>query len=88
MDVFDLDESECDSLPLTHHVSDSNTDTLNESIVSNTSYYDQIPIYKNHNHSQYHVKRDPTHRIFANRSFQLSDIKFFGFDMDHTLAGK
>lgn len=26
-------------------------------------------------------------RVFVNRSLQLSKIKFFGFDMDYTLAG-
>ena len=27
------------------------------------------------------------YRIFVNRSLNLSKIKFFGFDMDYTLAG-
>lgn len=27
-------------------------------------------------------------RIFVNRSLHLDKIKFFGFDMDYTLAGK
>ena len=31
-------------------------------------------------------KRDPTTRVFVNRSLSLSNIKFFGFDMDYTLA--
>ncbi len=31
-------------------------------------------------------KRDPTTRIFVNRSLSLSNIKYFGFDMDYTLA--
>ncbi|KAK6185100.1 hypothetical protein SNE40_007411 [Patella caerulea] len=31
-------------------------------------------------------KRDPSHRIFVNRSLHLEKIKFFGFDMDYTLA--
>lgn len=31
-------------------------------------------------------KRDPSTRIFVNRSLSLSNIKFFGFDMDYTLA--
>ena len=26
-------------------------------------------------------KREPSHRVFVNRSLQLSKIKFFGFDM-------
>jgi len=34
----------------------------------------------------YHHKREPAHRVFVNRSLQLSKIKFFGFDMDYTLA--
>jgi len=32
------------------------------------------------------IKREPSHRIFANRSLLLSTIKYFGFDMDYTLA--
>ncbi|CAF1324224.1 unnamed protein product [Rotaria magnacalcarata] len=32
------------------------------------------------------IKREPGHRIFANRSLQLDRIKFYGFDMDYTLA--
>eukprot|EP00794_Sanderia_malayensis_P011118 gene11118-12288_t len=31
-------------------------------------------------------KRDPSNRIFVNRSLSLNNIKFFGFDMDYTLA--
>jgi len=31
-------------------------------------------------------KRDPGHRIFVNRSLYLEKIKFYGFDMDYTLA--
>ncbi|XP_003744356.1 cytosolic purine 5'-nucleotidase [Galendromus occidentalis] len=30
--------------------------------------------------------REPMHRIFVNRSLHLDKIKFFGFDMDYTLA--
>lgn len=30
--------------------------------------------------------REPMHRIFVNRSLHLEKIKFFGFDMDYTLA--
>ena len=36
----------------------------------------------------YQHKREPSHRVFVNRSLQLSKIKFFGFDMDYTLARK
>ncbi|CAF4679035.1 unnamed protein product, partial [Rotaria sp. Silwood1] len=32
------------------------------------------------------IKREPGHRIFVNRSLQLDRIKFYGFDMDYTLA--
>ncbi|CAF0774343.1 unnamed protein product [Adineta steineri] len=32
------------------------------------------------------TKREPGHRIFVNRSLQLDRIKFYGFDMDYTLA--
>jgi hypothetical protein len=28
------------------------------------------------------------HRIFVNRSLHLENIKFYGFDMDYTLAGE
>ncbi|OZC10277.1 HAD superfamily hydrolase, 5'-nucleotidase [Onchocerca flexuosa] len=31
-------------------------------------------------------KRDPAHRIFVNRSLRMEKIRFFGFDMDYTLA--
>uniref|UniRef100_H2Z2V7 5'-nucleotidase, cytosolic II, like 1 n=1 Tax=Ciona savignyi TaxID=51511 RepID=H2Z2V7_CIOSA len=31
-------------------------------------------------------KRGPTARVFVNRSLSLDKIKFFGFDMDYTLA--
>ncbi|XP_077991961.1 cytosolic purine 5'-nucleotidase-like isoform X2 [Glandiceps talaboti] len=31
-------------------------------------------------------RRDASHRVFANRSLSLEKIKFFGFDMDYTLA--
>ncbi|KAI0979017.1 hypothetical protein GJ496_000745 [Pomphorhynchus laevis] len=31
-------------------------------------------------------KRQPSHRIFANRILHLEKIKFYGFDMDYTLA--
>ncbi len=31
-------------------------------------------------------KREPSHRVFVNRSLQLSKIKFFGFDMVRLLA--
>ncbi|KAL5021491.1 hypothetical protein ScPMuIL_000646 [Solemya velum] len=31
-------------------------------------------------------KREPARRIFVNRSLYLEKIKFFGFDMDYTLA--
>lgn len=30
--------------------------------------------------------RDVPHRVFVNRSLHLEKIKFFGFDMDYTLA--
>ncbi|XP_031357847.1 uncharacterized protein LOC116181613 [Photinus pyralis] len=32
--------------------------------------------------------RELAHRIFVNRSLHLENIKFYGFDMDYTLAGK
>ncbi|XP_043193130.1 cytosolic purine 5'-nucleotidase-like isoform X2 [Amphibalanus amphitrite] len=32
------------------------------------------------------LKRETKHRVFVNRSLHLEKIKFFGFDMDYTLA--
>jgi hypothetical protein len=32
-------------------------------------------------HTYHQVKREPSHRVFVNRSLQLSKINFFGFDM-------
>uniref|UniRef100_A0A915PMU4 5'-nucleotidase n=1 Tax=Setaria digitata TaxID=48799 RepID=A0A915PMU4_9BILA len=31
-------------------------------------------------------KRDPAHRVFVNRNLRMEKIRFFGFDMDYTLA--
>lgn len=31
-------------------------------------------------------KRETTRRIFANRNLHLANIRYFGFDMDYTLA--
>ena len=39
-------------------------------------YREENPVYK----------RDPTSRVFVNRSLSLENIKYFGFDMDYTLA--
>lgn len=36
--------------------------------------------------SRKHQRRLNMHRIFVNRSMHLEKIKFFGFDMDYTLA--
>uniref|UniRef100_A0A914YUQ9 5'-nucleotidase n=1 Tax=Panagrolaimus superbus TaxID=310955 RepID=A0A914YUQ9_9BILA len=33
-----------------------------------------------------HYKKDPSQRIFVGRSLRLEKIKFYGFDMDYTLA--
>ena len=30
----------------------------------------------------------PLSRVFVNRSLYLERVKFYGFDMDYTLAGK
>ena len=40
----------------------------------------------NHSYAHKHYKRDAQHRVFVNRSLALDKIKFFGFDMDYTLA--
>ncbi|GAB1607638.1 cytosolic purine 5'-nucleotidase-like [Argonauta hians] len=37
-------------------------------------------------HRKTKFRRDPTNRIFVNRSLNLKKIEFFGFDMDYTLA--
>ncbi|XP_061714345.1 cytosolic purine 5'-nucleotidase isoform X1 [Cydia pomonella] len=37
-------------------------------------------------HSRWFDKRAAEHRIFVNRSLHLENIKFYGFDMDYTLA--
>ncbi|CAF3470746.1 unnamed protein product [Rotaria sp. Silwood1] len=53
--------------------------------------------YRDHTHESFtsdaelrkryiRTKREPGHRIFVNRSLQLDRIKFYGFDMDYTLA--
>uniref|UniRef100_A0A182LWW2 Cytosolic purine 5'-nucleotidase n=1 Tax=Anopheles culicifacies TaxID=139723 RepID=A0A182LWW2_9DIPT len=34
----------------------------------------------------YGYKREISHRIFVNRSMHLENIKFYGFDMDYTIA--
>uniref|UniRef100_A0A182IWU1 Uncharacterized protein n=1 Tax=Anopheles atroparvus TaxID=41427 RepID=A0A182IWU1_ANOAO len=34
----------------------------------------------------YGYKREISHRIFVNRSLHLENIKFYGFDMDYTIA--
>lgn len=57
----------------------------NESMLSNESHCELMHSQNIQYHNQ--VKRESSHRIFVNRSFQLSNIKFYGFDMDHTLAG-
>ncbi|KAK7455926.1 hypothetical protein BaRGS_00039439 [Batillaria attramentaria] len=33
-------------------------------------------------------KREPSKRVFVNRSLMLEKVGFYGFDMDYTLAGK
>ncbi|GFO30616.1 cytosolic purine 5'-nucleotidase [Plakobranchus ocellatus] len=33
-------------------------------------------------------KREPSKRVFVNRSMMLERVKYFGFDMDYTLARK
>ncbi|GFS05693.1 cytosolic purine 5'-nucleotidase [Elysia marginata] len=41
-------------------------------------------------HSSYgHIyKRQPSERVFVNRSMMLERVKYFGFDMDYTLASR
>ena len=43
-----------------------------------TSGYKALKKYRRHAHK----------RVFVNRSLSMEKIKFFGFDMDYTLAGR
>ncbi|KAK0397183.1 hypothetical protein QR680_002022 [Steinernema hermaphroditum] len=36
--------------------------------------------------TEFFYKREPAKRVFVNRNMRLEKIKFFGFDMDYTLA--
>ncbi|KAI8793013.1 cytosolic purine 5p-nucleotidase, partial [Biomphalaria glabrata] len=36
--------------------------------------------------SSHMYKREPSKRVFVNRSLMLEKVRFFGFDMDYTLA--
>uniref|UniRef100_U5EKI4 Putative cytosolic purine 5'-nucleotidase-like protein n=1 Tax=Corethrella appendiculata TaxID=1370023 RepID=U5EKI4_9DIPT len=47
---------------------------------------DEIFLDESFTHEQYGYKRELGHRIFVNRSLHLENIKFYGFDMDYTLA--
>jgi len=51
-------------------------DGLDESASTNTSNTNQTKKWY----------RETAHRIFVNRSLHLEKIKFYGFDMDYTLA--
>jgi hypothetical protein len=63
------------------------TTTLNDGAVhSNLQKSDSANSQNQLIHSYHQNKREPSHRVFVNRSLQLSKIKFFGFDMDYTLA--
>ncbi|KAJ8716630.1 hypothetical protein PYW07_003257 [Mythimna separata] len=47
---------------------------------------DSIAVSYNTMHSTWLDKRVLEHRIFVNRSLHLENVKFYGFDMDYTLA--
>jgi len=66
---------------------DKQTDDKSTSAQAQQQQQDQ-PEQSNYHHHLYHhhAKREPAHRVFVNRSLSLSKIKFYGFDMDYTLA--
>lgn len=35
-----------------------------------------------------HAHVNPFYRVFVNRGLLLDSVKFYGFDMDYTIAGK
>ncbi|KAF2359020.1 HAD-superfamily hydrolase subfamily IG 5'-nucleotidase [Trinorchestia longiramus] len=37
-------------------------------------------------HNYDRSEKNPAHRVFVNRSLHLEKIKYYGFDMDYTLA--
>lgn len=38
-------------------------------------------------HHMRKYRRDANQRVFVNRSLSMEKIKYFGFDLDYTLAG-
>jgi hypothetical protein len=58
----------------------NNDSLLNSSTGTNGSFINDNTMMSKFGQN-HHFKRDPAHRIFTNRNFQLSDIKFYGFDM-------
>lgn len=63
----------------------TNANPVNDEVFQQTPQASQQSSQSNY-HPYHQVKREPSHRVFVNRSLQLSKIKFFGFDMDYTLA--
>ncbi|CAH3195414.1 unnamed protein product [Porites evermanni] len=51
-----------------------------------THPYDSTASYGDATDGPKAFKRDTAKRVFVNRSLSLDKIKFFGFDMDYTLA--
>ncbi|KAJ8026381.1 Cytosolic purine 5'-nucleotidase [Holothuria leucospilota] len=47
---------------------------------------DASEVYSGSHHHMRKYRRDPNHRVFVNRSLSMEKIKFFGFDLDYTMA--
>ena len=76
LDPVTLGQSDLD--PVTLGQSDLDPVTLGQSDLDLTTLSTSVP-----------ADRAPcTCRVFVTRSLHLEKIKFFGFDMDYTLAGK
>ncbi|XP_043790332.1 cytosolic purine 5'-nucleotidase isoform X3 [Apis laboriosa] len=61
--------------------------SLNHSITITNNHNEQdLDSYNEGGHGIQIDKRELGHRIFVNRSLHLENIKFYGFDMDYTLA--
>ncbi|OXU19410.1 hypothetical protein TSAR_004076 [Trichomalopsis sarcophagae] len=77
---------------------DAEPNTLEQRMIDNMSKQISLGLKRNDrseqdldsfnegNQGQRSDKRELSHRIFVNRSLHLENIKFYGFDMDYTLA--
>ncbi|XP_011866695.1 PREDICTED: cytosolic purine 5'-nucleotidase isoform X1 [Vollenhovia emeryi] len=59
---------------------------LNVGLTRNDRSEQDLDSYNEGTHGARSDKRELGHRIFVNRSLHLENIKFYGFDMDYTLA--